>query len=80
MARVLRPGGLMVLADHIAGATWLVRAIQRMMDVITVPLQGEHNLRRPLHQVVAEGLQVERRERFKLGLVERLAACKSAAE
>ena len=80
MARVLRPGGLMVLADHIAGATWLVRAIQRMIDVITVPLQGEHNLRRPLHQVVAEGLQVERRERFKLGLVERLAACKSAAE
>src|SRR5262245_6763023 len=78
MTRVLRPGGLLLLADHIAGATWPIRAIQRMMDVVTVPLQGEHNLRRPLHQVQAAGLQVERRERFKLGLIERLAASKPA--
>ena len=74
MTRVLRPGGLMLLADHIAGATWPVRAIQRMIDVVTVPLQGEHYLRRPLRQVQAEGLDIERRERFKFGLVERLAA------
>jgi ubiquinone/menaquinone biosynthesis C-methylase UbiE len=79
MTRVLRPGGLMVLADHIAGATWPVRAIQRIMDAVTVPLQGEHNLRRPLHQVQSEGLNIERRERFKLGLVERLAARKPVA-
>jgi len=71
MTRVLRPGGLLLLADHIAGATWPVRA--------TVPLQGEHYLRRPLRQVQAEGLQVERRERFKLGIIERLAARKPAA-
>ena len=79
MARVLRPGGLLLLADHIAGATWPVRAIQRMIDLVSVPLQGEHYLRRPLRQVQAEGLQVERRERFKLGIVERLAARKPAA-
>ena len=79
MTRVLRPGGLMLLADHIAGASWPVRAIQRMIDAVTVPLQGEHYLRRPLRQVQAEGLQVERRERFKLGVVERLAARKPAA-
>jgi ubiquinone/menaquinone biosynthesis C-methylase UbiE len=79
MTRVLRPGGLLLLADHIAGATWPVRAIQRMIDVVTVPSQGEHYLRRPLRQVQAEGLQVERRERFKLGIVERLAARKPAA-
>jgi hypothetical protein len=47
MARVLRLGGLLLLADHIAGATWPVRAIQRMIDVVTVPLQREHYLRRP---------------------------------
>ena len=79
MTRVLRPGGLLLLADHIAGATWPVRAIQRMIDLVTVPLQGEHYLRRPLRQVKAEGLQVERRERFKLGIIERLAARKPAA-
>jgi ubiquinone/menaquinone biosynthesis C-methylase UbiE len=31
MIRVLRPGGLLLLADHIAGATWPVRAIQRVL-------------------------------------------------
>jgi len=80
MVRVLRPGGLLLLADHIAGGSWPVRAIQRIMDVVTVPLQGEHMLRRPLRQVQAEGLDIERRERFKLGLVERLTARKPAAE
>ena len=80
MTQVLRPGGLLLLADHIAGATWPVRAIQRMADVVTVPLQREHYLRRPLRQVQAEGLQVERRERFKLGLIERLTARKPATD
>lgn len=78
MNRVLRPGGLLLLADHIAGAAWPVRAIQRILEVVTVPLQGEHFLRRPLRQVQAEGFQIERQERFKLGLVERLAARKPA--
>jgi ubiquinone/menaquinone biosynthesis C-methylase UbiE len=76
MTRVLRPGGLLLLADHIAAAAWPVRAVQRILEVVTVPLQGEHFLRRPLGRVQAEGLEVERRERFKLGLVERLAARK----
>lgn len=78
MNRVLRPGGLLLLVDHIAGGAWLTRAIQRVAEVVTVPLQGEHFLRRPLHQVQAEGLSVERSERFKLGLIERLAARKPA--
>lgn len=78
MSRVLRPGGLLLLADHIAGAAWPLRAIQRMAEVVTVPLQGEHFLRRPLTSVQAEGLQVQRRERFKLGLIERLTARKPA--
>jgi ubiquinone/menaquinone biosynthesis C-methylase UbiE len=64
MTRVLRPGGLLLLADHIAGAAWPVRAIQRVAEVASVPLQGEHFLRRPLHTVQAEGLAIERRERF----------------
>jgi hypothetical protein len=48
-----------------------------MIDVVTVPLQREHYLRRPAPGP-GRGLQVERRERFKLGLVERLAARKPA--
>jgi ubiquinone/menaquinone biosynthesis C-methylase UbiE len=40
MIRVLRPGGLVLLADHIVGGSWPVRAVQRAAEVITVPLQG----------------------------------------
>jgi ubiquinone/menaquinone biosynthesis C-methylase UbiE len=79
MARVLRPGGILLLADHIAGGAWPTRVIQRLIEVVTVPLQGEHFLRRPLGQVRDEGLEVEQRQRFKLGLIERLAARKPVA-
>jgi len=78
MNRVLRRGGRLLLADHGTGSAWPVRAIQRVLELVTVPLQGEHLLRRPLRHVQAEGLDVERRERFRLGLTERLAARKPA--
>src|SRR5262249_15516886 len=55
MARVLRPGALLLLADHVAGGSRPVRAIQRILESVTIPLQGEHFLRRPLEQVLAEG-------------------------
>ena len=53
-----------------------MRVIQRAAETVTVPLQGEHFLRRPLHHVRAEGFDISQRERFKLGLIERLAARK----
>ncbi len=74
MRRVLRPGGLLLLADHVAGGSWPVRAVQRLLEVGTVPLAGEHYRRRPLLTVRTEGFHVEERQRFALGIVERLAA------
>jgi hypothetical protein len=50
--------------------------VQRVLEIVTVPLGGEHFLRRPLTQVRATGFDIERVERFKLGLVERLVARK----
>ncbi|TMR88370.1 class I SAM-dependent methyltransferase [Nonomuraea basaltis] len=76
MARVLRPGGLLLLADHVAASAWPVRAAQRLLEVVTVPMGGEHFLRRPIEQLPEHGLTVERHDRFKLGIVERLAARK----
>jgi ubiquinone/menaquinone biosynthesis C-methylase UbiE len=78
MGRVLRPGGRLLLADHIAGSAWPTRAVQRLLELVTIPLGGEHFLRRPLQHVHALGFEVERQERFKLGVVERLAARKPA--
>ncbi|MEQ4722902.1 class I SAM-dependent methyltransferase [Nonomuraea sp. B19D2] len=79
MARVLRPGGILLLADHVAASAWPVRVVQRLVELVTVPLGGEHFLRRPILQLPEHGLTVERHDRFKLGLVERLAARKPAA-
>jgi ubiquinone/menaquinone biosynthesis C-methylase UbiE len=79
MTRVLRPGGLLLLADHVAASAWPLRAVQRALDLVTVPLQGEHFTRRPLLHVQAQGLRIEQRERFKLGITEQLAARKAAA-
>jgi ubiquinone/menaquinone biosynthesis C-methylase UbiE len=78
MSRVLRPGGLLLLADHIEASAWPARVVQRALELLTVPLQGEHFTRRPLRHVRAAGFQVEQRERFRLGITERLAARKSA--
>ena len=79
MKRVLRPGGRLLLADHVSGAWWPVRAVQRLLEVVTIPQGGEHFLRRPLLLVQAEGFKVERVTRFGLGIVERVAARKPGA-
>jgi ubiquinone/menaquinone biosynthesis C-methylase UbiE len=76
MVRVLKPGGRLLLADHVASSVAAVRLVQRMTEWVSIPVGGEHFRRRPLHHVVAAGLQVERRERFALGVVERLVARK----
>jgi ubiquinone/menaquinone biosynthesis C-methylase UbiE len=78
MVRVLRPGGLLLLADHVVSTAWYARAVQRLVEVGSIRSGGEHFRRRPLRHVEAAGLTVEARERFTLGIVERLAARKPA--
>ena len=45
-----------------------------------MPLQGERFTRRPLRHIQAAGPRIEQRGRFKLGIIERLAARKPAAQ
>jgi ubiquinone/menaquinone biosynthesis C-methylase UbiE len=76
MARVLRPGGLLLLADHVAAGPRVLRAVQWLVELVSVPAAGEYWRRRPIRHVEAMGFTVERHDRFRLGIVERLAARK----
>jgi ubiquinone/menaquinone biosynthesis C-methylase UbiE len=78
MTRVLRPGGVLLLADHVASSSRALQAVQRLLELVTVPLGGEHFLRRPIEHVRAAGLRIERHDRFAAGVVERLRAGKPA--
>jgi ubiquinone/menaquinone biosynthesis C-methylase UbiE len=76
MARVLRPGGLLLLSDHVESSVRPVRWLQTIVDLVTVPLQGEHYRHRPVRRVTELGFIVQRQERFSLGIIERIAARK----
>jgi ubiquinone/menaquinone biosynthesis C-methylase UbiE len=76
MTRILRPGGVLLLADHVASSYRMLRASQRVLELVTVPLGGEHFLRRPIEHVRAAGFRIDRHDRFAAGIVERLAARK----
>lgn len=78
MARVLRPGGRLLLADHVASSAWPLWIMQWLVERATIPLAGEHFLRRPLTSLGAAGLEVELRERLTFGVLERVVARKPA--
>lgn len=74
--RVLRPGGQLLLMEHVRSPRRGVRVVQRLLDPLTVRLQADHLLREPLEYTEGEGFHIDRLERSKWGIVERLAARK----
>ena len=80
MRRVLRPGGRVLLLEHVRSPGLVVRTIQHALEPIAVRLEGDHLLREPLDLLEGELFEVEEFERSKLGLVERVAARRSGAK
>lgn len=74
--RVLRPGGQIRLLEHVRSPSRIVRAGERVLDIVMVRLEGDHYLREPLDDLHAEGFQIVQVERSKWGIVERAAARK----
>lgn len=79
MHRVLKPGGTLLLLDHIVSSVLPVRLVQRLLDPVLVKVAGDHQLHRPLHLVREAGFDVDRRDRYRLGMIERLRATKDGA-
>jgi ubiquinone/menaquinone biosynthesis C-methylase UbiE len=74
--RVLRPGGRFLLLEHVRSPSGVVRAVQRLLDPLAVRFQADHLVREPLDYLEPEGFELERVERSKWGIVERVAALK----
>jgi SAM-dependent methyltransferase/predicted ester cyclase len=73
--RVLRPGGRILLAEHVRSPNAVVRAIQRVLEPLA-HLGGDHLLREPLDHLAAEGFEVDDLKRQKAGWVELVSAHK----
>lgn len=76
--RVLRPGGRLLWLEHVRSPLLPVRAVERLLDPICVHIQADHLLREPLDHLAGTGMEIERVERTRWGIVERLAARKKA--
>jgi ubiquinone/menaquinone biosynthesis C-methylase UbiE len=80
MRRVLVPGGRLLLLDHIASTWPPVRAVQWLLERVTIRAAGEHFTRRQLPLVEASGFDTVEVERLKAGSIERIVARKRATD
>jgi len=76
MVRVLKPGGSLLLADTVASSNPLARLLEHASDLISVPMEGHHQTRRPLPVVESLGLRVVEVEEEHWRMIERLRAIK----
>jgi hypothetical protein len=56
-----------------------IRVAERLLEPLMLRFEADHLLREPLEHLRAEGFEVERLERSKLGIVERVTARKPPA-
>lgn len=76
MRRVLRPGGRVLLLEHVRSPSRVIRVFQWLFERVTVPLEGDHQLREPLMHLRAQAFEIEKLERYGWGIVERVVARK----
>lgn len=75
MVRVLKPAGRLLLSDHVVANNAVGRGAQWLLELATVPLQGEHFRRRSAELLTGLPVRVDVRDRFgPAGMVERIAA------
>jgi ubiquinone/menaquinone biosynthesis C-methylase UbiE len=74
--RVLRPGGRLLMLEHVRSPVRAVRAVERLLDPLFVRFEADHLLREPLDYLPNVGFEVEEVVRSKWGIVERLRAHK----
>ncbi len=72
--RVLRPGGQLLMLEHVRSPVRAVRGGQRLLEPLSVRFEADHLLREPLDYLPEVGFDVDEVIRSKAGIVERLRA------
>lgn len=76
MKRILKPGGRLILVDHVRSSVRPIFWLQRLYERIPSRTKGGYVTRRPALHVMAANFDIEARDRLRWGIVERLVASK----
>jgi ubiquinone/menaquinone biosynthesis C-methylase UbiE len=74
--RVLRPGGRLILLEHVRSPQPFVRALQRLLEPLANRYAGDHLLRDPVDHLSRLGFSLDYCARSRAGIVERVVAHK----
>jgi ubiquinone/menaquinone biosynthesis C-methylase UbiE len=74
--RVLRPGGRLLLLEHVRSPVRAVRGVERLLEPLFVRFMADNLTREPLDYLPGVGFEIDEIERSKWGIVERLRAHK----
>lgn len=74
--RVLKPGGRLLLLDHVRSSNRFVRSVQRLLEPLVSRAFRVHLLRDPLDYLEPLGFRIESCERSRAGLIEEAVAGK----
>jgi ubiquinone/menaquinone biosynthesis C-methylase UbiE len=74
--RVLRPGGRLLLLEHVRSPVRAVQRVERLLEPLFVRFMADNLTREPLDYLPGVGFEIDEVERSKWGIVERLRAHK----
>jgi ubiquinone/menaquinone biosynthesis C-methylase UbiE len=74
--RALRPGGQLLMLEHVRSPARAVRGVEHMLEPLFVRFMADHLTREPLDYLPGAGFEIDEVQRSKWGIVERLRAHK----
>ena len=78
MRRVLRPGGRLILVDHVRSTVPPIYWLQWLYEFVPRRTKGEYMTRRPAQHVKSPEFEIVAQNRLRAGVVERLVVVKRA--